>query len=158
MVLLPRKINSFRCNTREWNRRGHLGMDPILDGCWDKSTLLHFIYCKLPRKMDVHEIQRDFLYVRFGLLLFVNIWSNAWLVSWIFMRYYSRYGVNQVSLRSILSVKLICDLHCTRSVQFGGIVTYLMNETVDNSSSNTTWNCGKKWPVARLSTISTNPA
>ena len=43
---------------------------------------------------------------------------------------YSRPGVNQGSLRSIFSGAPLCGLRFTRSVQFGGIVTSLMNVTV----------------------------
>ena len=42
-----------------------------------------------------------------------------------------RYGVNQVSLRSTLSGAPLCEIRCTRYFQFGGIVTPLMNETVE---------------------------
>ena len=45
--------------------------------------------------------------------------------------YYSRSTVNQVYLRSILYCAPLCDLSCTRSVQFGGIVPSLMNRTVE---------------------------
>ena len=70
----------------------------------------------------------------------------------------SRYGVNQLYLRSILSCATLCDLSCTRSFQFGGILPPPMNGTVENPSSNTTWNWGKTWPVSRLINRAIDPA
>ena len=70
----------------------------------------------------------------------------------------SIYGVNQVSLRSILSGAPIYYMRCTISIKFEDIVTSLMNGTVENSSSNTTWNWGDTWPVDRFITIATYPA
>ena len=68
------------------------------------------------------------------------LFSGATLSSWlgIFLGYFSRYGVNQVSLRSIFSGAPLHDICYTISIQFGGIVTSLMNITVEKSSSKTT--------------------
>ena len=48
----------------------------------------------------------------------------------VFLGISSIFRVKYVSLKSMLLDAPICDLHCTRSIQFGGIVTYLMNGTV----------------------------
>ena len=66
--------------------------------------------------------------------------------------YYSISGVNQIYLRSIVYGAPLCDLSCKRYFQFGGMVPYLMNGTVENSSSNTTWNWGETWPVVGFRT------
>ena len=68
----------------------------------------------------------------------------------------SRYLVNQSYLSSISSDTTLCDLHFTRYVQFEGIVPSLMNLTVVNSSSNTTWNWGETWLVDGFITIDTD--
>ena len=51
----------------------------------------------------------------------------------VYLGYSSRFGFNKVSFRSILSVAPICDMPCTRYVQFGVIVPSLINGTVENS-------------------------
>ena len=71
---------------------------------------------------------------------------------------YPRYGVNQSSLRLILSGSPLYELRCTRSVQFWCIVPYLMNGTVENSPSSTTWNWGETWPVSGFITRATDTA
>ena len=48
------------------------------------------------------------------------------------MASYSRFVVNEVYLISILSGAPFFELHCTRSVQFGGIVPSIMNGTVED--------------------------
>ena len=53
---------------------------------------------------------------------------------------------------------MLCDLICTRSIKFVGIVPSLMNGPVENSSSNTTWNLGESWPVDAFITIATDTA
>ena len=87
----------------------------------------------------------DWENVRMLLLLF-----GAMLGSWlgVFLGSSSIYGVNQVSMRSTLYGTTICDLSCTRYFQFGVIVPYLMNGTVESSSSNTTLNWGETLPVS----------
>ena len=74
----------------------------------------------------------------------------------VLIGYYSRYGVNQVSLRSILFGSLLCEIFCARYFQFGGILPSLMNGTVENSSSNATRNWGETWPVAGFITRGTD--
>ena len=65
-------------------------------------------------------------------------------------------GVNELYLRSMFYVTLICAIWRTRFVQLVGIVPYLMNGTTENPSSNTTWNWCETWPVSELRTRSTD--
>ena len=66
----------------------------------------------------------------FSWLLFSEVMFRSCLG--VFLGSSSRYWVNQLSLRSIFSISPLCDLYCTRSVQFGVIVPSLMNINVDN--------------------------
>ena len=88
------------------------------------------------------------------------LFSGATLRSWlrISLEYSSRYGVNQVLLISLFSRALLCELWCTRSVQFGVIGPSLINGTVENLSSNTTCNWGETWPVYGFINRATDPA
>ena len=88
----------------------------------------------------------------------ITIWSNACIVNCFFLGFTSWYGVDQVSLSSILSGTSLCHLCCTRSVQFGFIVPSLINRAEENSSSNTKWNWGKTWPVSGFRTRANDPA
>ena len=63
------------------------------------------------------------------LILFYGAALDSWLV--VFMKYSSRSGVKQVSLRSISYGVLLCVMRFTRSYRFGGIATYLMNGTME---------------------------
>ena len=65
-----------------------------------------------------------------GCLLFYGAMISLYLG--VSLRYSSIYRVNQVSLRSILSGAPLCEMVCTRSVQYGGIVTYVMNGAIEN--------------------------
>ena len=104
----------------------------------------------------------NFLYVRFRLrqrkrlLLFYGATLSSWLG--FLMGSYSLSGPKQVSLRSILYGVLLFDMCSKISVQFGGIAHSLMNGTVKNLSSNTTWNLGETWPVSGFRTRDTDPA
>ena len=69
-------------------------------------------------------------------LLFYGATLRTWVG--VSMGSYSRSGVNQVSLSSILSGAPLFEMHCTKYVQFGGIFPSLINGTVENSSSKTT--------------------
>ena len=71
---------------------------------------------------------------------------------------YSIYGVNHVSLRSIIYGAPLYDLCYTIYVQFFIIVPSLINGAVENLSSNTTWNWGETWPVSGFRTRDTYPA
>ena len=51
----------------------------------------------------------------------------------VFLGYYSRYGVDQVYLRSILSVAHLCEMSCKRYFQLGDILPSLINLNVDDS-------------------------
>ena len=88
------------------------------------------------------------------------LFSGAMLSSLLgaFLGSSSRYVLNQVSLRSFFSGATLCELSCTISVQFWGIFPYLINVTLEKSSSNTTWNLGDTWPVAGFITKSTDTA
>ena len=105
---------------------------------------------------------QNFLYVWFDYndvscwLLFSG--ENLWSCLGVLLGSYLIYGMNQVSLRPIRSGTPICELHFTRSVQSGGILTSLMNGTEENSSSKTTWYLFDAWPVAVLRTRDTDPA
>ena len=88
------------------------------------------------------------------LLLFYGETLGSWLG--VYLGSSSRSGVNQVSLGSILPGAPLCEMHFTRSVQFGVIVTSLMNGTVENSSSNTTHNWGETWLVSGFRTRATD--
>ena len=70
----------------------------------------------------------------------------------------SNYGVNQVYLGSIFYGAILCKLIFTRSIQFGSIMPYLINGTVENSSSNTAWNWGDTWTVDGFRSRATDPA
>ena len=89
-------------------------------------------------------------------LLFFGATIGTWVG--ILLGYSSKYGLNQVSLWWIISGSSLCELRCTCFVQFGDIVPSLMNGTVENSSSNTTWNWSDTWPVAGFRTRATDPA
>ena len=49
-----------------------------------------------------------------------------------FMESSSVFGVNYVSLGSMLSVAPVYGMCCKISIQLGGIVPYIINGTVDN--------------------------
>ena len=76
----------------------------------------------------------------------------------VFLRSYSRYGVNKVSLGSILSGANLFEMRCTRSLQLVGIVQYTKNGIVGKSLSNTTCNWGDALPVSGFITRSTDTA
>ena len=89
------------------------------------------------------------------LLLFSGSMLGLWIG--VLLGSFSRTGVNQVSLRLIFSVAQVCELHCTRSVQLWVIVPSLINRTVENSSSNTTWNWVDTLTVDGFRTMATDP-
>ena len=62
------------------------------------------------------------------LLLFYGVTIGSWLG--VSLGYSSISGVNQVSLRSIFSSALLCELRFTIYVQYGVVMTSLMNGTV----------------------------
>ena len=141
-----------------------------LDDCWEKQNFFKFDVCQTPPE-SVHSINSEthspsLAGTSFTCGLGCNcvrmllLFSGATLGSRLggFLRSSLRYWVNQVFLRSIWSGAPICDLRYTRYVQFGVIVPSLMNGTVDNSSSNTTWNWGETWPVSGFITRDTYPA
>ena len=77
-----------------------------------------------------------FLYVWFGLQqierFIIILRSKAQLTTWVFLGYFSRSGVKQVSSGSILPGTPLCEMSCTRSFQLGGIVPSFMNGNVEN--------------------------
>ena len=77
----------------------------------------------------------NFLYLRYVLQQFecvvIILWGDIRLVNLVFLGSPLISGVNQVSLWSIFSCAPPCGLLCTRSVQFWGIVPFLMNGTVE---------------------------
>ena len=94
-----------------------------------------------------------------GVIIFI-LFSGEIISTWVRVLLWSssRSRVNQVSLRTILSGAPLREMRCTICFQFGGIVSSLMNVTVENSSSNTTWNWGEKWSVAGFRIRATNTA
>ena len=52
----------------------------------------------------------------------------------------------------------LCELRCKICVQFGDILTSLINGNVENSSSNTKLNLGETLPVDGLTSRSTESA
>ena len=141
-----------------------------LDDCWSKLTLFKFDVFQTPSEYGclitletcapsltgpsfLCGIDCDGVSV---LLLLYGAMISSWLR--VSLKSYSQYVVNQVSLRSIFSGAPLCELCCTISVQFGDIVSSLINGTVENSSSNTTWNLGETWPVAIFITRATYTA
>ena len=131
-----------------------------LDECWAKRTLFQFdlfkTYSEAGRLINL-EIDAPSLTgisctcgnycsnMRM-LLLFSGVTLDLWLGNYIGSS--SRYGIKQVSLMSILYGAPLCEMRCTISAYFGGIVPSLINVTVEKSSSKTTWNLGEIWPVS----------
>ena len=76
-----------------------------------------------------------FLYMRFRLQecerVIIILWGDARLMDWVFLVSSPISRVNQVYLRWILSSVPLCELCCTRYVQFECIVISLMNGTVE---------------------------
>ena len=142
----------------------------VLNYCWSKQTLLKFEFFVAPLEAGswiTSEIGDPYIYgpyLTWGtywcsmekFILFSGAMLGSWC--WVSLGSFSQYRVNQVSLRSIFSDAPLCELRCTRSIQFGVIVPYLMNGTAVNSSSNTTWNLVKTWKIAGFRTRDTNPA
>ena len=128
----------------------------VLDDCWAKRTFFQYDVCWTHSESG-HSISlnTDALLLAghsctYGTDCVDVTFSGANFGSWlrVSLWYSSRYRVNQLPLSSILSFPPLYRLRWTRSVQFGGIVISLMNITMENSSSNTTWNWGDTWPVA----------
>ena len=82
------------------------------------SSLLTKIYCTCCTDCD-------------DVIIFL-LFSGATLVTWVgfLLGCSSISGVNQLFLRSIFSVAPLCEMRCTRYVQFGGILPSLMNVTM----------------------------
>ena len=70
------------------------------------------------------------------MFLFFFLW-DSWHMSWSFFGIFIKSRVNQLCWGSIFSGSPLCELHCTITVQFGGILPYLMNGNLENSLSNT---------------------
>ena len=141
-----------------------------LDDCWVKRSVFKFdIFKTLSEagRLITSDTGDTFLTVLSctcstdcdELIVFL-LFSGATLGSWLvfLLGSSSTYGLNQVSLRSIFFAAPLCELCSTRYTKFGVIVTYLKNGTVENSSSNTTWNWGETWQVSGFRTRGTDPA
>ena len=94
-----------------------------------------------------------------GVTIFI-LFSGENISTWVgvILWSFSRSGMNKLSLKTILSGAPLCELRCTICFQFWGIVSSLVNVTVENSSSNTTWNWVETWSVAVFNIRATNPA
>ena len=134
-----------------------------------KEIYLNWICFKLPRKMDVHSLQRQTLPHCLDFLA-RSVWT---VLTWAFYYYFLEwkwacdldfFGISLKiwSEQSILEVNIIrckpmwATLH--KICPIGVIVPSLINGTVKNSSSNTTLNWGETLPVAGFRTIATDPA
>ena len=115
----------------------------MLDSFWMKSTLFHYNVLKTTSENRCSwNSEADDLFLAglsctcslecIWLLFYGAMLGSCHVFSLVSS---SRSGVNQVSLRKIFSIAPLCDLRCTRTFQFGGIVPHLINETVENSSS-----------------------
>ena len=122
---------------------------------------LNFMCSEFPWKLYVWSLQRHMLPCWMDFLL-VRAVRNA--TTWAC--YY--YSLEKSSARDLgicwylpLYMEWIkshwgrYSLRCTRSVQFGAIVSSLMYVTVENSLSNTTLNWGDTWPVSGFKTRAT---
>ena len=124
-----------------------------------KEIYLNWICFKLPRKMDVHSLQRQTLLHCLDFLA-RSVWT---VLTWAFYYYFLEwkwacdldfFGISLKiwSEQSILEVNIIrckpmwATLH--KICPIGVIVPSLINGTVENSSSNTTLNWGEIWTVA----------
>ena len=140
----------------------------VLDDCWEKRTFQKFDVLWTPSEVGhLWNSEAPFLA---GLLCTCGsdcdnvsvllLLTGMALGSWtgVLLGYFSILRVNQVSLRPMFSVETLCELRCTRYFQFGGIVTSIMNGTVEISSSNTTWNLGETLQVYGFITRAIGPA
>ena len=116
-----------------------------LDDCWARIIFFKFDVFKTPSEagylitLETGDPSMARLSCTWGsewsdvivLLFFYGAMLGLWLG--IYLGYSSISGVNQVYLMWMLSGVLLCKLRCTRSFQFGVIVTYLMNGNLENS-------------------------
>ena len=123
-----------------------------LDDCWMKLTFFKFDVFQNPTEAGcpcISEADDPLMSVLYctcslecGNLSVLLLFSGAAISSLLgaSLGSFTKSILNQVSLGSTYSDAPICELHCTISVQFRGTVPSLMNVTVENSSSSTTWN------------------
>ena len=142
---------------------------------WDSWTVvdrnklsLNLMCLELPHKLDVQSLQIQVLPCWPDFFVFVVCNATTWEFYYysmgqhlahdlVFLGFSSISLLNQLSFRSILSGASLCEMCCTISIQFRGIMLSLMNVTVENSLSNTTWNWGETWPVSGFRTRTNDP-
>ena len=114
----------------------------VLDDCWANGSFDKFYFFRTPSESG-HLIASDtgdplltviswhFCTGCNDVIIFPLFFGET-LGMWVgvSLGYFSISVVNQVSLRLIFSSAPLCELCCKRSVQFGSILTSLMNGTV----------------------------
>ena len=114
-----------------------------LDGFWEKPTIFGVDVLQNRSETislynsEVDDSSLDGPSCMYGLdwddvrVLLLLSWATLGSCLGVSLGYSSIFGGNQLSLKSILYFEPLCYMSCTRSVQFGGIVHYLMNGTTE---------------------------